>query len=384
MKKEIGLAVLLMTAMAVLLCACGKKSDNVSDNTVDEFDLSSVDPDEYVKLGDYKNLSTEVTYVTFTEEELQECIDNELGYYVEAYDLYNYEPDVSANTVADGSVVNIDYEGKIDGEVFEGGSAQGAHLVIGSGSFIEGFESGLVGKAVGDTTELNLAFPEDYQNAEHAGKDVVFTVTINAIEKRSMPAYDDEFIAALNLGEGITTYDAYVEYLRQYLQDTCDSQNETTLQEAVWSVVYAACEVNDPPQEMTDMMYEDLKEYFESYAQYYNMDFETFVTTQMSMDMEAFETKNLEAAKEEAKKELAYMAIAKAEDIKVDDALMEEVAESEYADYGYQSADELISTMGKNDFYSYVMRKKVMERLSEIVQITENPSVSLLESAMQQ
>lgn len=384
MKKKIGLAVLLMTAMTVLLCACGKKSDNVSDNTVEEFDLSSVDPEKYVKLGDYENLSTEVTYVNFTEEELQECIDNELGFYVDSYDLYHYEPDVSANAVADGSVVNIDYEGKINGETFAGGSAKGAHLEIGSGKFIEGFESGLVGKAIGDTAELNLAFPADYQNAEYAGKDVVFTVSINSIEKKSMPAYDDKLIASLNLGEDITTYDGYVEYLRKYLQDTCDNQNETALQEAVWNVVYASCEVNDPPQEMTDMMYADLKEYFESYAQYYNMDFETFVSTQMSMDMAAFETKNREAAKEEAKKELVYMAIAKAEGIKVDDDLMEEVAEKEYADYGYQSADELISTMGKNDFYSYVMRQKVMEKLSEAVKVTENEPVSVFESAMQQ
>jgi len=360
MKKKLCLAAIL-SMMMVVLAGCGK-----------------LNPDKYVTLGNYKDLSVDVTYVTFSEEDVQTCADNELGVYIQTYDLYDYEPIVSANTVEQGHIVNIDYEGKIDGQIFAGGSAQGAHLEIGSGQFIPGFEDGLVGKNVGENVELDLAFPEDYQNAEYAGKNVVFSVSINSIDKREMPEITDELIASLNMSEEITTYDAYLDYLRKYLQDTCDEQNETALQNAVWEAVYAVCEVSDPPQEMIDKQYADLEEYFRSYAEYYSMDLETFVSSQMGMDMTAFQEKNTESATEQAKIELAYMALAKAEDIDVNDKMMNEVAESEYALYGYASAEDLINEMGEEDYKSHVMRIKVMERLSELVTVVENEPVSLL------
>lgn len=384
MKKKIKL-IMLFAMMAAMLCACGKKGDDsLSDNQIE------VDPDDYVKLGDYSNLSVEVTYYDYSEEDVKSCVDSELEFYVDYYansynlDLYDYQVDLSANTVAQGSIVNMDYTGRIDGVAFEGGSAEGAHLVIGSGKFIPGFEDGLVDKQVGETVDLDLTFPEDYQNADYAGKNAVFTVSINSIDTRSMPEYTDELIQTLNISQDITTYQQYEDYIRQYLQDSCDDANEQMLQESIWNAAYGTCEVSDPPQQMVDSFYEDLNEYFETYAQYYSMDLETFISSQMSMDMETYQEKNREAATEEAKKELAYMAIAKAEGIVVDDAMMQEAAEAEYADYGYESADAMIQTMGKADFSSYVMRQKVLKRLEEIVTVKENEPISIMETAVQQ
>lgn len=384
MKKKIKL-IMLFAMMAAMLCACGKKGDDsLSDNQIE------VDPDDYVKLGDYSNLSVEVTYYDYSEEDVKSCVDSELEFYVDYYansynlDLYDYQVDLSANTVAQGSIVNMDYTGRIDGVAFEGGSAEGAHLVIGSGKFIPGFEDGLVDKQVGETVDLDLTFPEDYQNADYAGKNAVFTVSINSIDTRSMPEYTDELIQTLNISQDITTYQQYEDYIRQYLQDSCDDANEQMLQESIWNAAYGTCEVSDPPQQMVDSFYEDLNEYFETYAQYYSMDLETFISSQMSMDMETYQEKNREAATEEAKKELAYMAIAKAEGIVVDDTMMQEAAEAEYADYGYESADVMIQTMGKADFSSYVMRQKVLKRLEEIVTVKENEPVSIMETAVQQ
>lgn len=384
MKKKIKL-IMLFAMMAAMLCACGKKGDDsLSDNQIE------VDPDDYVKLGDYSNLSVEVTYYDYSEEDVKSCVDSELEFYVDYYansynlDLYDYQVDLSANTVAQGSIVNMDYTGRIDGVAFEGGSAEGAHLVIGSGKFIPGFEDGLVDKQVGETVDLDLTFPEDYQNADYAGKNAVFTVSINSIDTRSMPEYTDELIQTLNISQDITTYQQYEDYIRQYLQDSCDDANEQMLQESIWNAAYGTCEVSDPPQQMVDSFYEDLNEYFETYAQYYSMDLETFISSQMSMDMETYQEKNREAATEEAKKELAYMAIAKAEGIVVDDAMMQEAAEAEYADYGYESAEAMIQTMGKADFSSYVMRQKVLKRLEEIVTVKENEPISIMETAVQQ
>ena len=385
MKKKIKLIV-LSAMMAVMLCACGKEAadGSLSDNRIE------VDPDDYVKLGDYGDLTVEVTYYNYTEEDVKDCVDSELEFYVDymaSYynlDLYDYSVDVSANTVAQGSIVNMDYVGKIDGVAFEGGSDQGAHLIIGSGSFIPGFEDGLVDKQVGETVDLDLTFPEDYKNADFAGKNAVFTVSINSIDVRSMPEYTDELIATLNISEDITTYQQYEDYIREYLQDSCDEANEETRQESIWNAVYDTCEISDPPQQMVDSFYEDLNEYFETYAQYYSMDLETFISSQMGMDMDTYATRNMEAATEEARKELAYMALAKAENIVVDDAMMQEVAEAEYTLYGYESADAMIQTMGKADFSSYVMRQNVLKRLEELVTVKENEPVSIMEAAVQQ
>lgn len=358
MKKKLYVTAVLLIMMAVL-SGCG-----------------DINPDKYVTLGNYKDLSVEVTYMTFTEEELQNGFEQELKDCIDAYDLYEYEPIVSANTVEQGSIVNIDYEGTIDGQVFSGGSAEQAHLEIGSGGFIEGFEDGLVGKSVGENVVLNLTFPENYY-PEVAGKDVVFSVSINSIDSRKTPEYTDELVQALNMGESITTLEDYKNAYREYMQNTCDEQNETALQTAIWDAVYASCEVGEPPEEMVDKEYAEMKEYFENYASYFGMDLETLVTTQMNMDMETFEAKSREDAIQEVKNELIYMAIAKKEGIKVDDSLIKEVAEEEYSSYGYASADELIESVGEENYKTYVMKTKVLERLSELVTVVENEPVSM-------
>lgn len=385
MRKKIKLVVLSVMA-ALMLCACGKENaeGSLSDNQIE------VNPDDYVKLGDYKDLSVEVTYYNYTEEDVKSCVDSELEFYVDYManyynlDLYDYSVDVSANTVVQGSIVNMDYVGRIDGVAFEGGSDTGAHLIIGSGNFIPGFEDGLVDKQVGETVDLDLTFPEDYQNTDFAGKNAIFTVSINSIDIRNMPEYTDELIATLNISEDITTYQQYEDYIREYLQDSCDEANEEMRQESIWNAAYSVCEISEPPQQMADSFYEDLNEYFETYAQYYSMDLESFISSQLGMDMTTYQEKNREAATEEARKELAYMALAKAENIVINDDVMMEVAEEEYADYGYESATAMIQTMGKDDFSSYVMRQKVLERLEEFVTIKENEPISIMEASMQQ
>lgn len=368
MKKKFLSSVLCILFLG-LLCACGSKEEDIN-------------PDEYVTLGDYQNLSVEIAYYTYTEDDVQMCIDGELGFYVDSYDLYEYETDISANTVEVGSVVNIDYRGTLDGVAFDGGTAVGDHLLIGSGRFIPGFEDGLIGANVGDTVELNLTFPENYSE-ELAGKDAVFTVSVNSIDMQVMPAFTDELIASLNFGEDITTYDAFVQYIREYLENSCNEANQYLLEETLWDAAYSVCEISDPPESLVDFYLNDLEEYFESYASYYGMDLESLVP-QMGMTMEEFAERNRESAIDEAKIELAYMAIAKAEGIKVDDKKVQEVAEEEYAMYGYTSADDFISNMGTFNFRSYVRRQLVTERLKEEITVVELEPISYLQGSAEE
>ena len=98
--------------------------------------------------------------------------------------------------------LNIDFEGFIDGEAFEGGKAEGSDLVIGSGSMIPGFEDGLIGAKTGEDTELNVTFPEDYQSSDLAGKDALFKVKVNSVLEAKLPELNESLFEQFGVTEG--------------------------------------------------------------------------------------------------------------------------------------------------------------------------------------
>ena len=148
-------------------------------------DLSSFKASDYVTLADYSEIVVNKTDVEPTEEELQTKI-NEF--------TTSHAP---ADYVAkDGDTVNIDYVGKKDGVAFDGGTAQGYDLTLGSNTFIDGFEDGLIGTKAGDQVSLDLTFPENYGNEDLAGAAVVFEVTVNSIAPGEPVEYTDELVAA--------------------------------------------------------------------------------------------------------------------------------------------------------------------------------------------
>lgn len=350
---------IMMIVSMLMLTACGKS-----------------DAEKYVKLGDYSDLSVDVTYMTYTDEDVMASVEDDLKYYVEMYDLYDYVPS-DETVVTQGSLVNIDYVGKLDGVAFDGGTDTGAHLEIGSGSFIDGFESGLEGKQVGETVDLNLTFPAEYHSAELAGKEVVFTVSINSIDTRNMPEYTDEFITSLGLDPSITSYDAYVEYTKNTMQSSCDYENEMTKQSALFNAVYEISEVSDPPQELIDKQYDLLIASYEDYATQYGIDLETLVSYQ-GMDMATFEADCQSAAVEAAKAELVYQAIAEKEGIEVTDDIVMEVAQAECDKYDYESVEWMMDYIGEDAYKDYVLRLKVLEKLEEVITIVETEPISMM------
>lgn len=186
MKRIISAMLAVLTA-AVMFAGCGKNEARILYN-----DKLS----KYIKLGDYKNIPVDTKSDTF-----KEFYNDVISSDVYSNDLYVRKTE---GEVANGDTANIDYVGKKDGVAFDGGTAQGYDLTIGSGSFIDGFEDGLIGKKIGDTVDLNLTFPEDYQSTDLAGKAVVFTVKINYVktdEERKPEDYCKEL--------GFDTLEAY-------------------------------------------------------------------------------------------------------------------------------------------------------------------------------
>ena len=177
--------------------------------------IKDVNVGDYVKTFDVNAVKIAKADVEYTDEKMQEDINRQL----ENHRTLNADASL---TVKDGDVVNIDYVGTIDGTEFDGGSAQGYDLTIGSGSFIDDFEQQLIGTHPGDQVTVNATFPEEYaNNPDLAGKEAVFAVTVNGIKE--LPEFNDEFVKA-NLADYAQTAEEY----RQYLKDTNYRNNLNT------------------------------------------------------------------------------------------------------------------------------------------------------------
>ncbi len=161
-----------------------------------------------VVLGQYKGVEVPKPDRTVTDEDVEKALKEE------------QEKNARQITVEDGGAENgdsvvMDYEGKIDGEPFEGGSAKNHTLVLGSGSFIPGFEDGLLGVKGGETRDVEVTFPEDYHAEELKGKKAVFTCKVERVTRKELPELDDEF--AQEVSE-FDTLDAYKADVRKNLE----------------------------------------------------------------------------------------------------------------------------------------------------------------------
>lgn len=169
--------------------------------------------DPEVKLGEYKGLKVKKDAVKVTKEEVEHQVGHILDRYAE---LVSKE-----GAVEEGDTAVIDFKGFKDNEAFEGGSAEGYSLEIGSHSFIPGFEEGLVGMKREENKDITLTFPEDYMAKDLAGQEVVFNVTVHDIKKRVIPELDEEFFKDLDM-EGVTNR----EELEKTVEEEIKAQKE--------------------------------------------------------------------------------------------------------------------------------------------------------------
>ncbi|NIK11218.1 trigger factor [Alkalibacillus almallahensis] len=179
-----------------------------------------------VELGEYKGLEVEEQDTTVTDEEVEEELKSLQEKHAE---LVVKEE----GQVENGDTVVIDFEGFLDGEAFEGGSAENHTLEVGAGQFIPGFEEQLVGKSAGEETEIQVTFPEDYQAEELAGKETTFKVKIHEVKTKEVPELDDEL--AKDAEEEVETLDELRENTKQRLQEqkvqNADQEKRETLVE---------------------------------------------------------------------------------------------------------------------------------------------------------
>ena len=205
-----------------------------------EFEATvTVEPE--VQLGDYKGLEIEKQDSELTDEDLQEAIDHSLGHLA---DMVVKED----GAVENGDTVNIDFDGYVDGEQFEGGQADGYDLEIGSGSFIPGFEDQLVGVKTGEEKDVVVTFPEEYHADELAGKDATFKVKVHEVKTKEVPELDDEF--AKDVDEEVETLDELKEKYRKELTEQKEAAAKEAREEEALRLAVENAEITELPHEM--------------------------------------------------------------------------------------------------------------------------------------
>lgn len=315
---------------------------------------------KYVDLGEYKELNIEYTAdeTEITDEVVEQNIASELSSITNEVKDKNY-------AAKEGDTVNIDYKGLKDGKAFDGGTAQGYDLVLGSNSFIDGFEDGLIGAKKGQKLSLNLTFPDEYQSEDLAGQKVVFKVTVNEIKQAAtLEDLDDEFVAS-NFQE----YKTVDEYKNGVKEKMIASQNETVEEakkDAAWEKVVANCKIKDYPQEDIDKYIEDSNKYVEQMLSYYgdNLTIDDYLE-QMGQTKEDYEKQQLEAAKKEVASCLVAEAIAKKEKLELTEDEYDEMLTEYTEKFQYDSTDALEEEAGKDTLKDEFQRVKVIDFIVE-------------------
>ena len=176
-----------------------------------------------VELGQYKGLEVEVEQQVVTDDMIDTRIKQD-------QQKASRTVDVEDRPVATGDTVKLDYAGTVDGVAFEGGTAQDQTLVIGSNTFIPGFEDQMIGMQIGEEKDLNVTFPEQYHAENLAGKAAVFHVKVNGITVTEMPELDDDFAADVS---DFTTFAEYKESIVKELNDRAAKNNEVAVENAL-------------------------------------------------------------------------------------------------------------------------------------------------------
>lgn len=332
-------------------------AERVSDRE-DYVGLEDLDIDEYVTLNDYKNMKVTAYKPETTDEDIEQYINSEM--------LTGY---ITDRKVENGDVVNIDYEGKKDGVAFDGGTASGYDLEIGSGSFIEGFEEGLIGVMPGETVDLDLAFPEGYREETLAGQPVVFTVTVNGIAE-SMEYADATDADLARFGLSYETKDALWKAAKAEVEKNAEKVFETSKTSAILNQVLSESTIKSVPEYLVEEQMQGYEIYMESMSQmYYGMNFEQYLEQVEQKTLADFEAEIRPDCETMVKQYLISEALARAEQLEITDELIREYAQQDIEGYDGYTIDSYLEEVGYTTYRMFVLQEKLVERLNEIITV---------------
>ena len=294
-----------------------------------------VKPD--VELGEYKNLGIEKTVDEVTEDDVMADIER-------ARDRASRYTEITDRAAKLDDQVNLDYAGFVGEEQFEGGTAQGHDLVLGSGQFIPGFEDQLVGATVGQELDVKVTFPEQYHADNLAGKEAIFKCKINSIREKEMPALDDDFVKEAS--ETANTVEEYKAEIREKLEKQADQRAENAFESDVLQKVVEAAKI-DIPEAMIEEQVQNMIRDMEMRLMYQGMRLDDYLkyTGQTREDLSKMYH---DEAERRVRTQLTLEAIRKAESIEAEEADIDEEMQN-FAVNTRKSLDEFKANLTEDD-----------------------------------
>ncbi len=283
-------------------------SESVADGIVLKVNVA-IKPE--MKLEGYKGM--EVTKKTEAVDEEQ--VNQELKRMQER----NARQMTREGAAQDGDIVDIDFDGSVDGVHFEGGKAEHYSLTLGSGSFIPGFEEQVVGHSAGDKFDVNVKFPEEYHAEELAGKDAVFAIKLHEVKYKELPELDDEF------AKDVSEYDTLDELkasIRKNIEERNAKMAEQEMENKLVDMAIEKME-GEIPEAMYESKMDELVQDFEYRLQQQGMNLKTYLQY-LGQDMEQFRSNFMEAAQKQVKQRLAMETIAAQENFEIAEEALEE------------------------------------------------------------
>ena len=308
-----------------------------------------------VELGEYKGLSVEKDQVNITDEDVQKKLE-------EVQEQNARLISVEDRPVQDKDSVNIDFEGLLDGVPFEGGTSKGYTFVVGSNTFIPGFEDQLIGATLGQELDVNVTFPEEYHSEELKGKPVVFKVRINEIKYKELPVLDDEFV------KDVSEFDTLEEYkadIRKKLEEEEEKKIEQKYENDIIKKAVENAKV-DIPDVMVERQLDNTLQRINMSLAYQGMNLQTYLNM-MGIDERTMRDDYRERALEEVKTQLVLEKISLTENIEVSDEEIENEI-SQMAENYNQKADEFKKHLQDSDIEyikDTIITKKTIDLMKE-------------------
>ncbi len=309
-----------------------------------------------VTLGDYKGIGVKKVVDEVTDDDVMAEIER-------VRDRQARYVDVTDRPAKLDDQVNIDYAGFDGDNQFEGGTATGHNLVLGSGSFIPGFEDQLVGAAAGQELDVNVTFPEEYHAKELAGKPVVFKVKVNSIQEKEMPTLDDDFVKEVS--ETANNVDEYKAEIREKLEKQAEAKADNAFENEIIETVTKNAQV-DIPAAMVEDQVDSMMRDMEMRLMYQGMRLADYFKYTGQTEEQARESAKPQA-EERVKTQLVLEAIKNAEGITASEEDVDKEM-AQYAEQGKKSLDDFKKNLSDSDrkyFEEIAAMQKTLEFLKE-------------------
>ena len=306
-----------------------------------------------VTLGEYKGLKVDKVSTRVTQKEVDEEIEKERERNARTID-------VTDRAVQDKDMVTLDFEGFVDGEAFEGGKGENYPLTIGSGSFIDDFEEQLIGHKPGEEVKVNVTFPDDYASEDVAGKDTVFTVTLNYISETELPELNDDFVKE-NLQEayGYTS----VDDLRTKIRTNLENNKKYNY---VWSYMMDNSTFEEIPEELVNPQLDVMIDGLEASLSLQGATLEDYLTSSGYEDEEAMREAYYADCETMVKTYLIADKVAKEQNLKATD---QEVTDYFKEFYNTDNYDSYVDYYTRPYINRTVLNNIVTETLADMAQV---------------